>query len=152
MTYVEAKVWSDSDFIFGNSGSVRQGQLLRHKLIVSEQRGSQSVEEYMVCDFVDAVRQCFRDNGLMKVHDSVESGGLFLVGYRGRLFRIDSDYQVGESADGYDAIGCGDEVAKGALHVLTSHKPEERIRQALAASEHINKGVRAPFVVEKLEA
>lgn len=32
-----------------------------------------------------------------------------------RLFRIDSDYQVGECADGYDAIGCGDEVAKGRL-------------------------------------
>jgi hypothetical protein len=152
MTYVEAKVWSDGDFIFGNCGSVRQGQLLRYKLDLNEQRKSQSVEEYLVCDFVDGVRQCFRDNGLMKINNSVETGGLFLVGYRGRLFRVDSDYQVGESADRYDAIGCGDEVAKGALHVLASDKPEERIRKALAASEHINKGVRAPFVVEKLDA
>jgi hypothetical protein len=42
--------------------------------------------------------------------------GPFLVGVRGCLFEVGEAYQVGELAAGYSAVGCGAEIALGALH------------------------------------
>lgn len=64
-----------------------------------------------------------------------------------RLFNIADDYQVGEAACGYDAVGCGEDIAKGALHVSLRASPEGRIREALQAAEAHSAGVRGPFTV-----
>src|ERR1019366_6351782 len=77
-----------------------------------------------------------------------ESGGTFLVGTHGRLFEVSSDYQIGEPADPYAAVGCGSEVALGALHATGGSKmtPHQRLEAALAAAERFSNGVRGPFV------
>jgi hypothetical protein len=66
------------------------------------------------------------------------------------LFNIDVDFQVGEALDGFEAVGCGGDIAKGALFATLSYPPRERILLALQASERFNSGVRGPFVVESL--
>jgi hypothetical protein len=100
-----------------------------------------------------AARTCFREGGFARKKDEQEEGGHFLVGVRGRLFEIESDYQVGESLDGYAAIGSGDDVALGALFA-THHlgmSPEQRLTLALEAAQHHITSVRAPFLIECLE-
>jgi len=47
-----------------------------------------------------------------------EAGGTFLVGYRGRLFRVDSDYQVGESVNNYCAVGCGADLVRASAVLI----------------------------------
>ncbi len=63
---------------------------------------------------------------------------------------IDRDYQVSESADGYAAIGTGDDVALGALYATASMGMvlEHRLEVALAASAHHIKDVRGPFLTD----
>jgi ATP-dependent protease HslVU (ClpYQ) peptidase subunit len=79
-----------------------------------------------------------------------ESGGSFLVGYRGRLFEIQSDYQVAETTYGFAATGCGEDYLLGAMHALAAEKPEQRILRALAAAEEFSAGVRGPFIVKSI--
>lgn len=147
----DQKVFIKGDFIMGFTASFRMGQLLQYNLqIPSHHRGTDSFE-YMVTSFVNAVRECMKNGGFAEKKDEKEKAGTFMVGHQGRLFRIDSDYQVAENVLPYDAIGCGENIALGALFVSGHLKPKERILRALEASEQFSSGVRRPFVIRELE-
>ncbi len=126
------------------------GQLLHYALAAPLPREGQDIEQFMVIDFVNAVRDCFKVAGFAEKDKEQESGGVFLVGFRGQLYRVAADYQVGRPADGYDAVGCGDQQANGSLFSTVGRPPETRIRTALSAAEHHSAGVRAPFVVHSV--
>lgn len=161
----DAKVFRNGPFLMGFTTSFRMGQLLRYGLNV---RGSERYDphqpalgecgpgvdpfRYMVTEFVDAVRTLLKAGGFAVKDKEQESGGTFLVGFRNRLFRVDSDFQVGESADGIDAVGAGAAVALGSLHTSGKMMPEiaaeRRVTLALEAAERLNGAVRGPFVIE----
>lgn len=147
----DPKVFVKSGIIVGFTSSFRMGQLLHHAFEVPEQRRSQTVENFMVVTFVDAIRHCFQAGGYARKENETEIGGEFLVGYRGRLFKVESDYQVGESRSGYDACGCGRNVALGALFATAGRAPGDRVSQALSAAAEFSAGVRGPFVVKMLD-
>jgi hypothetical protein len=105
----------------------------------------------MATTFIDAVRDCLKAHGYAKKKEEQESGGTFLVGYRGRLFFIDDDYQVGEAADGYNAVGCGLESANGAMFASPHVPARQRVRTALEAAERFSAGVRGPFNIVNLK-
>jgi ATP-dependent protease HslVU (ClpYQ) peptidase subunit len=147
----DPKVFINGPCVMGFTSSFRMGQLLQYKLKVPAQRGGQDAHEFMATDFVDAVRSCLKEGGYAKKDHEEESAGVFLVGYAGRLFRVDSDYQVGESEDSIMACGCGRDIALGALHALRNHKDKYtghgRVMAALEAAERFCAGVRGPFVI-----
>lgn len=146
----DQKVFRNGDFIFGFCGSFRLGQLLRYAF-TPPKRNRRDVHRYMVTTFIDAVRETLKRGGLAKKeHDVEDIDGSFLVGYRGRLFIIDGDYQVGEAVDGFAAIGCGGAIAQGALFVTDGADPKRRVRRALEAAERYSGGVRRPFYIQEL--
>lgn len=142
---VDQKVFENSGFLFGFCGSFRMGQLLQHAFIPPPMPEGKDLTAYMVTDFIDAVRDCFLQGGFAERRKEVETGGFFLVGTRGRLFQIESDYQVGERANGWDAIGCGEDIALGVLHATQGRAPTKRIQAALDAAVEYSAGVRGPF-------
>lgn len=146
----DQKVFRNGEFLFGFTSSFRMGQLLRYSFNPPVQKERQDVCAYMVTDFVNALRDCLKSGGYARRESETESAGTFLVGYRGRLFQIGSDYQVGEARDGYDACGCGAAISLGALFALKGKSPRERISVALEAAERHSAGVRGPFVIEEL--
>lgn len=141
----DVKVFANGPYVMGFTSSFRMGQLLHHALKAPEPDGD--LEAFMTTTFIDAVRDCLKDGGWAKKDSEREEGGIFLVGVVGRLFCIHSDYQVAEAADGYAAVGCGDDVALGALYATTRSRmaPEKRIKLALQAAERFSAGVRGPF-------
>lgn len=80
-----------------------------------------------------------------------EEGGTFLVGVKGRLYAVYDDYQVATAADGFAAVGSGEQVALGALFATDGAglSPRRRVMSALAAAERFSAGVRGPFVCLK---
>ncbi|MGY5809909.1 hypothetical protein ACXHXG_19580 [Rhizobium sp. LEGMi198b] len=146
----DRKVFRNQDFLFGFTSSFRMGQLLAHSFKPPKRDPETDVYAFMVTDFVDALRQCLKDGGYARRQNEAERGGTFLVGYAGRLFRIDDDYQVVEPVDGFDACGCGQQIALGALFASSSSPPRERLEMALNAAERFSAGVRGPFHFETL--
>ncbi len=140
----DVKVFNKGEFILGFTSSFRMGQLLRFKLNPAKQTISQTDYEYMVTDFIDACRKCFAENGFGD--KDATRGGSFLVGYKGTLYSVDSDYQVGIPNLQYDACGCGESYAKGSLYSSIGKPPKERLKLALEAAAHFSAGVHAPFV------
>ena len=147
----DKKVFRNGDFLMGFTSSFRMGQLLAYSLRPPKRHPDQDMLSFMVTDFIGAVRQCLKDGGFAtKVHEE-EIGGTFLVGYQGRLFTIDCDYQVGEQNCNYDAVGCGKDIALGSMFASEGVEPHGRVMKALAAAEQFSAGVCGPFTVETLE-
>lgn len=144
----DPKVFRVGDCIIGFTSSFRMGQLLAHSLRLPKWHDDYDVFEYMVRDFVDAVRQCLKDGGFATREKEAEAGGTFLVGFKGRLFEIAEDYQVGELLAGFSACGCGHELALGSLFSTAKMKAMDRVRLALEAAEAFSAGVRSPFNIQ----
>lgn len=143
----DGKVWEKDGWVFGFTTSYRMGQLLRYKFHPPLRAPSMDLYEHMVTAFIDALRQAYKDGGYIHIENSVETGGHFLVGHEGRLFKVESDFQVGESLHCYDATGSGEEFALGALHATQATKlsQEARCERALLAAQEFNSFVREPF-------
>lgn len=144
----DPKVFLNGKFLIGYAGSFRMGQLLRFKFVPPAIPNRQELFEYMCTSFVDSVRRVLKKGGFSEIDSNVERGGTFLIGIRGRLFCIMSDYQVEESAEDYNVLGCGDSYALGSLATQHSEMdPEKRVSQALQVAEKFSGGVRGPFVI-----
>ena len=154
MVRADAKVFRNGPMIFGFTSSFRMGQLLRHALVVPAHDPALTDEGYLATVFIDAVRELLKSRGFAEKKNQQESGGTFVLGYNGRVYSVHDDYQVCESRDGFLAVGCGKQIAHGALYALRSSglSAPRRLQVALEAAERFSAGVRAPFVVECLPA
>lgn len=156
---VDPKIYRVGDMLIGFTTSFRMGQLLGHSLTLPHHHADVAIEKYMVTSFIDAVRKLLKDGGYAEKKDEVERGGTFLVAYKGRIFHIESDYQVGEREEPFDAVGCGWDLALGSF--FTSERgvhgsgtqrdiARSRVLLALEASAAFSAGVHPPFRVEEL--
>lgn len=140
------KVFKIGEIIIGYTSSFRMGQLLQYGLKLDKQTCGDDLE-YMATTFIDAVRECLGEGGYKKVDNNRESGGIFLVGYRGIVYSVYSDFQVNSSSDGYTSCGAGESFALGSLFETIYCEPEERIERALVTAAHFSGGVCSPFIV-----
>lgn len=141
----DEKLFTRDPYVLGFAGSFRMGQLVRYSFDPPVPHRA-DLPRFMATEFITALRTCLTDGGWTANAD--DDDGL-LVGVAGRLFSIPiPDLQVGESRDGYDAIGSGADLARGALYSTRGAVlgPEYRLRVALEAAEHGCAGVRQPFV------
>ncbi|KUJ70165.1 hypothetical protein ACZ90_07015 [Streptomyces albus subsp. albus] len=141
----DPKIFRNGPYAMGFTTSFRMGQLLHHAFKAPKPKGD--LDRFMTTAFVDALRSCLKDGGWARKDSEQEQAGTFLVGIHGRLFAVHDDYQIAEPADGYAAVGCGDELALGALHATATLglKPRKRLTLALEAANYHSAGVSAPF-------
>lgn len=144
----DSKVFQVGPYLMGFTTSYRMGQLLRYSLTVGEP-DTWDVDRFMATTFIDAVRQCLIEGGYARTEDGREEGGQFLVGIHGRLYVVDSDYQVGHTIAGYAAVGSGYLVALGSLHSTAKSQIDAHSRavMALEAAVELTGDVRPPFTV-----
>lgn len=145
----DPKVFKNKKFVMGFTSSFRMGDLLKYRFVPPPVKKNIPLEQYMATDFVDAVRECFRNFAYGKTESGEQSGGTFLVGYKGRLFTIDSDFQVGENELPFDACGCGQSYAFGSMYNDYLRRdlddPDAIIERALKAAAEFSGGVLPPF-------
>jgi hypothetical protein len=147
----DAKVFEAHGFLYGFSVSFRLGQILRYSFTPPDYAGG-DLMAYMVSKYIPAVRSVVSAEISSKAQQ--EAPGDFLVGFRGRLFEVCSDFQVGEPVNGAASVGCGREPALGALAAVRRLSPELgpalALRLALETAEGLSGGVRGPFTVLEL--
>ncbi|WP_430782038.1 hypothetical protein [Actinoplanes sp. G11-F43] len=146
----DTKVFRNKRYLFGFTSSFRMGQLIRYSLSLPKPEGD--LDRFMVTRFIDGLRDCLKSGGYARKEEEQELGGTFLVGVEGRLYTIYDDYQVARAADGFAAVGCGNDIALGALYATAGRgmRPKARVRLALSAAERFSAGVRGPFDCKKI--
>jgi len=147
----DPKVFKNGPFLIGFTTSFRMGQLLMYAFKPPKQKVKDDYE-FMVTKFVDAVRKCWKKGGYLNKKNEVEKGGTFLIAYKEKLYCMDSDLQIGIASAGYDAVGCGYDLALGAMSATEdAHlEPEDRITKALEAAAKFSAGVSAPFIIKHI--
>ncbi len=165
----DRKVFKNGELIFGFTTSFRMGQLLEHNLTPPPIQEGMEPYAYAVKLLIPEIRNTLRSGGFMKTENGVESGGTFLVGFRGALFEIDHDFQVAQSTERFEAVGCGAQYAMGAMHIaydqafrqprrhdeVWASDPEvaQGVLQAgLNAAARFSAGVAGPFHFVQLDA
>lgn len=141
-------------FVIGCCGTFRLAQVLKYSFQPPRPPAKDvELEGFMATTFVEAVKECFRETGIMNTEPGgAESGHSFLVGYQGRVFKIEDNFQVLYDAKNYTAIGTGEAVAMGALFASEGlAKADERVMLALRAAAYYNAMVREPFSLYALE-
>jgi ATP-dependent protease HslVU (ClpYQ) peptidase subunit len=149
MTRADQKVFLNDGYIFGFTSSYRMGQIIRYSF-APPQCDHWDIEKFMVLEFIPSIMETFKENNFGEDDD----GGTFLVGYRGRLFKIESDFQVGWLSVPYNSCGSGETVAYGAMHAMEAHSPNidytTKINTALDAASEYNSYVRGPYDIVTL--
>ena len=158
----DPKVFIRDGYIFGFTSSFRMGQLLMSKKLVLpkfkkiEGEGEPDLFLFMIDEFIPIIRSFFKENGFSRIESNEESGGVFLVGFKNKLFKIEGDFQICENLVCYDACGCGAELALGCISGIESLKQSFKIsvefiiNKALEVSEQWNSAVRGPFLIKSI--
>lgn len=149
MIRADSKVFASGEYVIAFTTSFRMGQLLRYAFTPPPPAPGTDLHEFMCTTFVDRLRACLKEGGWAAKDDGREEGGNFLVGVRGRLFEIMSDYQVAERDADFTATGCGEPFALGSLHATAGLglAPPLRLRTALEAAARFSSAVAGPFTV-----
>ena len=153
------KIIRRGNVLMGLTGRCRNNNLLAHSLVVPRiPEKKEDIMAYMVNEFVYELRECYRKAGfLKKSHEVEKSHSKFLVGIKGLLFEVDFDFNV-MGFDKYHTAGSGEEVALGALSIMSrkpfsdcdtvsSMKPEDKVIHALRSAGDISYGVGPPYHV-----
>lgn len=141
----DRKVFRNGELIFGGTTSFRMLQLLEFELTPPPIVEGQEPYAYAVKALVPSIRATLKSGGFAKIDSGREEGGSFLVGFRGHLFAIYNDFQVAESTENFEAVGCGEGYAMGAMHALRSADPLDRLKAGLEAAAAFSAGVAPPF-------
>lgn len=146
----DKKVFSHGEFIFGGTHSFRMLQLLKYSWEPPLIPDDMKLMKYMVSLLVPSIIKIFKEHEFYgKDSDGRAAGIGILVGVRGRIFSIENDFQVAETFEKYESIGCGREVAIGSLATSFSMHGEITKETAILALEVTSKfdcAVAAPFV------
>jgi ATP-dependent protease HslVU (ClpYQ) peptidase subunit len=147
------KVFQLGEFLIGFTDSFRMGQLLEFNLEVPASAEPDDLR-YMVRTFVPAVQRCFENGGFGRNQEGELAGGCFIVGYRGNIYVVHSDYQVNQYTDEYIAIGAGYQYALGSIEscmrMVPNLQPEQAVEEALRVATKFSPFVRGKFTVISL--
>ena len=144
--------------LIGMAGGARAYQILKVLFRPPKRKTRESVYGFIV-RFVESMRLCLNGcrHEIQGDDDKDPYFYLFLIGYKGRLFKVDPAFSICEHILGYDAIG-EDSVALGCLYTewthyggLETHTPDELILRALNAVEAHCGVVRGPMIVETVK-
>lgn len=146
----DPKIFKKDGMLYGFSGSFRFGQIVRYEFKLPKKPASKTEHEFLCTTFANKLRALLERRGALSDFEGTDDtgDGNLLIGWHGKLYKLDRDFQIGESADGYDAIGSGDDVAKGAVFALRGGPmaPKEVLTKALEAATYHCTTVRPPYV------
>lgn len=145
----DPKIFYNGFWLIGCTTSFRMIQLLMTSKLPQPPAKEEDLFPFMIATFVPAVRKIFEEGGFAKKKDGQEEGGCFLVAFNNHIFKIDGDYQVAENMVPFDACGCGEPYALGALNVVKFYdcSPQAKLQMALEAAAEFSAGVRGPFTI-----
>lgn len=142
----DPKLVQVDEYVIGFTTSFRMGQLIMYSALPV--CTDTDIHRFMATIFVDHVRKTAKENGALTTHNGAEFLGTFIVGVRGRLFVVDSDFGVAEPACEYAAVGSGGACAVGCLYATRGQPPQQRLMLALSAASLHTVGVLPPYLIK----
>lgn len=161
----DPKVFTRDNILFGTAGSFRMRDVLMYNLKIPTLTKSDksNIDFYVKKKLISAIRNIFIEEGVcIKTDESDQTcPGDILIGIQNKIYKIESDFQVGETAFSYNAIGSGSREALGALDMYSlivdgklpskSIDVEKLLKQAMLIAANRNATVNQCFICQKLK-
>ncbi len=153
-TSAHSKVFRVGQLLFGTCGSHRMAQIIEHEFKPTAQTENENDLHYLVVTIANELRTLLVSKAIIGKNEDNEDkfeGGC-LVGYKGNLYRLSSNFQIDHFERPFDGIGSGSPFALGAMQVFTTHTypPDLQVRMALEAAGVLCCDVEPPYDVEVL--
>jgi hypothetical protein len=143
--HIDPKVFKKGEFGIGYCHSFRLGQIIEFWFDPPPiPEGEDNIIKYMVKDFIPELKGVLADNDYPN-HDDEKTDWAIIVGVRGHLFTIESDWHVGYDDVSFAAIGAGSSYAIGAMASSTVGDNERIALNALLIAEKFCPYVIGPF-------
>jgi ATP-dependent protease HslVU (ClpYQ) peptidase subunit len=133
--HTQPKVFNNSGMAFGYTTSYRFGQIIEHSINKEFLPSTDDqVYPWLVKEFVPHCKKVLTESGYTE-------GGTCLIGIRGQLWRLESDFAVLRSVNGFDAVGSGQEFALGALSTYMGMQRFESVEDVVEITSKVIKSV-----------
>lgn len=145
----DKKVFINDGILFGVCGLPKVMDALEHGLDVPKRSRKDNVRKYINRQLMPAIIETLDDAQCTeKHHGSSSFEGAFLMAFAGKLYTVETNFQVITTARGFNSVGSGSDIAMGSLHASRNvRNARARILTALEASAINNAAVRPPFTV-----
>lgn len=152
-TFLESKVFRCGDLLFGGSGSLRICQVIRELLILPVNDGDND-QNYLIAIVIPEMINLLEKYQL-KLNDKEEGSTAFLIGYRGKIYKMTSDWAVYAATDQICKVGNGGDTARGAFTALldqgiTIDEIEKYMIEAMKIAGRFDLSVAPPYTVLKI--
>lgn len=155
---VKDKIFEKDGYMMGIAGRVRMCSFLRYCFSPPQIPKKKDITEFMATTFTRKLRKDLCNEGFLEIEDNVQSlvESVCMIGARGKLFQINTDFSIQESEDNFMTIGSGRQAAKGAYYALKAYVESggdhmddllciPLLRLTLEAAEKTDMHVRSPF-------
>ena len=138
----QPKISSHGLYLFGYSGNSGMGQAIKYNFEFPPAK-IVNIDKHMGQVFIPLLRTFFKDKEI-KLPESEEDHGGFIVGIKGHVYEIDTtDFQCVE----YDmvSIGSGSGYAMGSLYSSSHLPPVDRIKLSIQAAIEYSPTCKGPI-------
>jgi ATP-dependent protease HslVU (ClpYQ) peptidase subunit len=141
------KVFRVGEMLVGVCGSLRVRDIVEFIALPARLESETSDRAFLVTSYIPQLRVSLKEAGVLDSEEADAFDGGMLMGYRGKLYQLYSDFAIMEHERW--AVGSGSEFALGSLYSSTG-EPQKRIKTALQAACEFSPSCAPPFVIEKL--
>ena len=142
---------NNKNFLISFTTSFRMGQLLMYSNIFPTedeiQKNNMKIDhKYITTILIPRIQNLFKEGGF----GTDDEGGIFLIAYKNKLFKIESDFQVSEFLSEFVCGGSGEYHANGCLYGLQYNSDisiTNKIHKALQCASEYCLGVEKPFYI-----
>lgn len=144
--HIDPKIFIKGEFGIGYCHSFRMGQIIEFWFEPPPiPKNEINLMRYMVQDFIPELKSILADNDYPN-HEDEKIEWSLIVGVRGNIFTVESDWHVGYDDIPYASIGAGSSYALGALYSTAIGDDAKSVaRVALRAAEKFCPYVLGPF-------
>lgn len=116
-TRLDPKIFKLKNILVATCGSFRMRDVLMYELDIPKLKIGEDIDKYVRTTVINAIRSLFIEKNICVKNDETDLAcpGDILLGIRDKIYKIESDFQVGEINKPYVAIGCGAREAMGAM-------------------------------------
>jgi hypothetical protein len=142
--HLDPKIFVKGEIGIGYCHSFRMGQIIEFWFEPPPlPEGSENIMRYMVTEFIPELKSVLSDHDYPNNEEDKTEWSL-IVGVRGHIFTIESDWHVGYDDLPYASIGAGSSYALGAMY--TAQDTTDIVaKKALEAAEKFCPYVLGPF-------
>jgi len=143
------KLFMVGELLVGFAGSFRSAQVLQYQVPLPDRGELQEDMEYLITSFIPVVRHVFSENGLyiIDIDGAEKFDGEFILGYRGKIYRMQNDFSLLRAVDDFVSIGAGGEAASAVLYATKDLKMNAltRLETSLQSAAYQIVTVKGPF-------